>query len=117
MTNVKFDDYIKSFFPFEKRNFIPKKYMTQEQIGIFKFGHPETQTDEAFVCIINPIKLSPEAPEFIPASIMHSVHLIVLGSFLICPTKILIPMMMNLLVHMKQVKLVPTEILNVLILI
>ena len=30
MTNVRFDDYIDSFSPSEKRNFIPKKYMTQK---------------------------------------------------------------------------------------
>ena len=67
MTNVKFDDYIDSFSPFEKRDFIPKKYMTQKQIGLFRFGHPETQSIEAFVCIVSPKKkLSPNAPEFIP---------------------------------------------------
>jgi hypothetical protein len=54
MTNVRFDDYVESFSPSEKRNFIPKKYMSQKQIGLFKFGYPETQSDEAFVCIISP---------------------------------------------------------------
>ena len=63
MTNVRFDDYIDSFSPSKKRNFIPKKYMTQKQIGIFRFGHLKTQTDEAFVCIVNSEKkLSTNAP-------------------------------------------------------
>ena len=45
--------------------------MTQKQIGIFKFGHPETQSNEDFVCIVSPEKkLSPNAPEFIPT--IHS---------------------------------------------
>ena len=64
MTNVKFDDYIESFSPSEKRNFIPEKYMTEKKIGMFRFGHPETQSNEAFICIVSPVKkLSPNAPE------------------------------------------------------
>ena len=71
MTNIRFDNYIESFSPSGKRSFIPKKYMTQKQIGIFRFGHPETQSNEAFVCIVSPEKkLSPNAPEFIPT--IHS---------------------------------------------
>ena len=73
MTNIRFDDYIESFSPSEKRDFIPKKYMTQKQIGLFRFGHPETQINEAFVCIItSEKKLSPDAPEFTPTT--HSVQ-------------------------------------------
>ena len=56
MRNVRFDDYFESFSPSEKRNFIPKKYMTQKQIGLFRFDYPETQSDEAFVCITTPEK-------------------------------------------------------------
>ena len=42
-------------------------------MGIFRFCHLETQTDEVFVCIVNSEKkLSPKAPEFIPASVIHS---------------------------------------------
>ncbi|KAI3729859.1 hypothetical protein L6452_18530 [Arctium lappa] len=53
-----------------KRNYIPKKYLPQKQIGIFRFGHPETQTQMAFVCMMTPEKeLSSEAPEFVPASV------------------------------------------------
>ena len=64
MTNVRIDDYVESFSPSEKRNFIPKKYMTQKQIGIFRFGHPESKSNEAFVCIVAPEKkLSSNAPE------------------------------------------------------
>ena len=73
MTNVRFDDYIESFSPSENRNIIPKKYMTQKQIDIFRFGHPESQSNESFVCIVTPEKkLSPIAPEFKPT--MHSVQ-------------------------------------------
>ena len=73
MTNVRFDDYIESFTPSEKRNFIPKKHTTQKQICLFRFGYPETQSDEAFVCIISPEKkLSPDAPEYTPS--IHSVQ-------------------------------------------
>ncbi|KAI3758666.1 hypothetical protein L6452_06237 [Arctium lappa] len=53
-----------------KRNYIPKKYLSQKQIGIFRFGHPETQTQMAFVCMMTPEKeLSSKAPEFVPASV------------------------------------------------
>ena len=73
MTNVSIDDYIDSFSPSEKRDFIPKKYMAQKQIGLFGFGHPETQSNEAFVCIItSKEKLSPDAPEFTPTT--HTVQ-------------------------------------------
>ena len=73
MTNVRFDDYVESFSPSKKRNFISKNYMTQKQIGLFRFGYPETQSDVAFVCIISPeTKLSPDAPKYIPS--MHSVQ-------------------------------------------
>ena len=73
MTNVRFDDYIESFSLSEKRDFIPKKYMTQKQIRLFRFGHPETQSNEAFVCIVSPKKkLSPNAPEFFLT--IHSVQ-------------------------------------------
>ena len=49
--------------------------MTQEQIGIFRFGHLETQTDKAFVCIVTPEKkLSSEAADFVPASVKHSIQ-------------------------------------------
>ena len=48
--------------------------MTQKQIDLFKFGYPETQNDEAFVCIITPEKkLSLDAPEYIPS--IHSVQI------------------------------------------
>ena len=73
MTNVRFEDYVESFSPSDKRNFIPKKYMTQRQIDLFRFGYLETQSDEAFVCIITPEKkLSLNAPEYIPS--IHSVQ-------------------------------------------
>ena len=73
MTNVKFVDYVDSFSPSENRDLIPKKYMTQKQIGLFRFCHPETQSNKAFVCIVSPKKkLSPNAPEFIPT--IHSVQ-------------------------------------------
>ncbi|KAI3692973.1 hypothetical protein L6452_32799 [Arctium lappa] len=53
-----------------KRNFIRRKYLSQKQIGIFRFGHPETQTQMAFICLMTPKKeLSSEAPEFVPASV------------------------------------------------
>ncbi|KAI3685588.1 hypothetical protein L6452_34837 [Arctium lappa] len=53
-----------------KRNSIPKKYLSQKQIGIFRFGHPEIQTQMAFVCMMTPEKeFSSEAPEFVPASV------------------------------------------------
>ena len=43
--------------------------MTQKQIGLFRFDYPETQSDEAFVCIISPEKkLSLDAPEYIPST-------------------------------------------------
>ena len=45
--------------------------MTQKQIGIFRFGHLESQCNEPFVCIVTPEKkLSPNVPEFKPT--MHS---------------------------------------------
>jgi len=59
MRNVRFDDYIESFSPSEKRNFIPQKYMTQKQIDIFRFGHTETQSNEAFVCMLHPKRTYP----------------------------------------------------------
>ena len=40
----------------------------QSQLGVFEFGHPETQEDCAFFCDIKPLEkeLSSEAPEFYP---------------------------------------------------
>ncbi|KAI3692681.1 hypothetical protein L6452_32502 [Arctium lappa] len=53
-----------------KRKSIPKKYLSQKQIGVFKFGHPETQTQMDFMCMMVPKKeLSSDAPEFVPASV------------------------------------------------
>ncbi|KAI3715212.1 hypothetical protein L6452_22184 [Arctium lappa] len=43
-----------------KRNSIPKKYLSQKQIRIFRFAHPETQTQMDFVCMMTPEK------EFVP---------------------------------------------------
>ncbi|KAJ9544260.1 hypothetical protein OSB04_023967 [Centaurea solstitialis] len=73
-TNVSFDDYIDSFSPSEKKNFIPRKFMSQSQMGVFRFGQPETQEDCAFVCIIKPLEreLSFEAPEFIPKHMLEN---------------------------------------------
>ncbi|KAJ9556923.1 hypothetical protein OSB04_011537 [Centaurea solstitialis] len=67
-TNVAFEDYIDSFSPSKEKDSIPRKFMSQSQIGIFRFGHSETQENCAFVCIVRPLerKLSSEAPEFIP---------------------------------------------------
>ncbi|KAJ9546442.1 hypothetical protein OSB04_018985 [Centaurea solstitialis] len=67
-TNVAFDDYIDSFSPSMKKTLIPRKFMSQSQMGVFRFGQPETQEDCAFVCIVKPLerKLSSEALEFYP---------------------------------------------------
>ncbi|KAJ9561605.1 hypothetical protein OSB04_006765 [Centaurea solstitialis] len=67
-TNVAFEDYIDSFSPSEKKNSIQRKFMSQSQMGIFRFGQSETQENCAFVCIVRPLerKLSSDAPEFVP---------------------------------------------------
>ena len=102
MTNVRFDDYIDSFSPSEKRDFIPKKYMTQKQIGLFRFGHPKKRSYH-----LMPLNL-------LQLHILFKMN--TLSSILICPRKILILIMMCPLVHMK-VKQVPAEDSNVLTLI
>ncbi|KAJ9547463.1 hypothetical protein OSB04_020006 [Centaurea solstitialis] len=67
-TNVAFEDYIDSFSPSEKKNSIQRKFMSQSQMKIFRFGQPETQKNCAFVCFVRPLerKLSSDAPEFVP---------------------------------------------------
>jgi hypothetical protein len=67
MTNVSFQDYFKSFSPSEMKDSIPRKYMSQKEIGVFKFGHPETQAHCAFVCLtsFDESLLSSEASEII----------------------------------------------------
>ncbi|KAI3746818.1 hypothetical protein L6452_09259 [Arctium lappa] len=48
---------------------ISEKNVLKEKIGLFRFGHPETQTQMDFVCMMIPEKeLSSEAPEFVPTS-------------------------------------------------
>ncbi|KAJ9546943.1 hypothetical protein OSB04_019486 [Centaurea solstitialis] len=67
-TNVAFKDYIDSFSPSDERDSIPRKFVKQSQLGVFEFGNPKTQEDDAFFYEVKPIKkeLSLSAPEFIP---------------------------------------------------
>ena len=75
MENVAFEDYIDSFSPSEKKDFIPRNFLRQSQLGIFKFGQPETQEDCAFVCTIRPLEreLFSEASEFFTEHITEAV--------------------------------------------
>ena len=83
---------------------MPKKYMTQEQIDIFRYGHLETQ-DEAFVCIVTyENKLSPNTPEYIcPRKIFISTYSVQSKNslFLFYMYKKYLTLMMSLLVHAK----------------
>ncbi|KAJ9547151.1 LOW QUALITY PROTEIN: hypothetical protein OSB04_019694 [Centaurea solstitialis] len=73
MKNVSFQDYFKSFSPLVMKNSIPKKYMTQKEIGIFWFGYPETQALYAYIDS-DPDKesfLSPDANDFYPKEVIE----------------------------------------------
>ena len=56
MTNVAFEDYIDSFSPSEKKDTIPRKFMSQSQKGIFRFGNQRLRTIVLLYVLLHRLK-------------------------------------------------------------